>query len=913
MPIRYRGVLSAHPSPRPASGTYNLYVLSTDGGLYFQDNTTEIHLITYISAHASTHKGGGSDEIDAVTTSVNGLMSAADKVKLDTLAAGDILISVRNETGSTLLKGRAVVITGYSVSESLPLVEYADKDDPDLRPANGVLSEDINNNNNGDAFIVGTLKNVDTSSFSLTDQLVLGNNGNLVRPPPDNDPFTGEIQNLGSTSRIHATEGEIIIAIDGQLPVTANELFTLIGLSNVTVGFYDTNQYTLAFTDGTRTLTLTPVSSYYKWYEMGVPYRDNADSIVITDVEGKHYIYYDDGTLSELVNPTNAQILNMIRTKAFVSLIYWDATNSKALYVGYEGHSYKLDKETHIALHTSLGAQYRAGNDATNVLADENGSLDTHAQFGLMSGEMADEDVVTASNAVGSTTGLPIYYLSGSESSPVVRQQINSGFSVFTTGTGRLAYNLLSGGTWSIAEAANNSFVLCHVFAVNDYLSSRRLIAFLGQENYNTITAARAGAEDEITGLRVGGLVSPELVKLYTFIFQTSDSYSNSVQARIRSTDTDGDYVDWRTYRGGGSSGVAITPVFSDADLRIFSDADPTKLGKFDLSGLTTSTTRTVTLPDKDITLDDDGDSRPPTSHASSHENGGGDEISVAGLSGSLADAQTPTSHASTHENGGSDEISVAGLSGALADAQTPTAHASSHTSGTDDIQNATSSVKGLLTNTDWSTFNSKMPNPFTTDGDLLIRSSGSPARLGIGTAGQVLTVVSGLPAWQTPSSDPSLVNIFFTAKSNEPPSSNPATLSNEYDRVALRFDDSTDEHARFTGVLYGYKTNGLTVTIGWRSVSTSGNVRWTVGFERLNDGVSLASDSYDTVQVVVDAAKGTANQMNYATIAFTNSQIDGLQDGEFFRIIVSRDANDASDTMSGDARLYFVHIKETA
>ena len=46
-----------------------------------------------------------------------------------------------------------------------------------------------------------------------------------------------------------------------------------------------------------------------------------------------------------------------------------------------------------------------------------------------------------------------------------------------------------------------------------------------------------------------------------------------------------------------------------------------------------------------------------PTSHASSHENGGADEISVAGLSGALADAQTPTSHASSHIRGGADEI----------------------------------------------------------------------------------------------------------------------------------------------------------------------------------------------------------------------------------------------------------------
>ena len=46
----------------------------------------------------------------------------------------------------------------------------------------------------------------------------------------------------------------------------------------------------------------------------------------------------------------------------------------------------------------------------------------------------------------------------------------------------------------------------------------------------------------------------------------------------------------------------------------------------------------------------------------------------------------------------------------------------------------------------------SGMTNPFTTTGDTIYSSSGTtPARLGIGTAGQILTVASGLPSWATP------------------------------------------------------------------------------------------------------------------------------------------------------------------
>ena len=48
-----------------------------------------------------------------------------------------------------------------------------------------------------------------------------------------------------------------------------------------------------------------------------------------------------------------------------------------------------------------------------------------------------------------------------------------------------------------------------------------------------------------------------------------------------------------------------------------------------------------------------------------------------------------------------------------------------------------------------WSADAAGMTNPMTTTGDTIYSSSGStPARLGIGSTGQVLTVSSGLPTW---------------------------------------------------------------------------------------------------------------------------------------------------------------------
>ena len=52
---------------------------------------------------------------------------------------------------------------------------------------------------------------------------------------------------------------------------------------------------------------------------------------------------------------------------------------------------------------------------------------------------------------------------------------------------------------------------------------------------------------------------------------------------------------------------------------------------------------------------------------------------------GAWVNSGTPAAHASTHQNNGADEISVAGLSGLLADGQTPLAHIASHAPGGSD------------------------------------------------------------------------------------------------------------------------------------------------------------------------------------------------------------------------------------
>ena len=70
------------------------------------------------------------------------------------------------------------------------------------------------------------------------------------------------------------------------------------------------------------------------------------------------------------------------------------------------------------------------------------------------------------------------------------------------------------------------------------------------------------------------------------------------------------------------------------------------------------------------------------------------------------------------------------------------------------------------------------MVNPMTTTGDTIYSSSGStPARLGIGSTGQVLTVAGGVPSWATPAGGtPSFVGCMFFKGASQTLSNNTFT-----------------------------------------------------------------------------------------------------------------------------------------
>jgi hypothetical protein len=64
--------------------------------------------------------------------------------------------------------------------------------------------------------------------------------------------------------------------------------------------------------------------------------------------------------------------------------------------------------------------------------------------------------------------------------------------------------------------------------------------------------------------------------------------------------------------------------------------------------------------------------------HATQHEEGGSDELSIDGLRGLTADLQVPRPHAAGHQAGGPDQINVGGLLGELGTDQPAKVHGNS-------------------------------------------------------------------------------------------------------------------------------------------------------------------------------------------------------------------------------------------
>ncbi len=156
-----------------------------------------------------------------------------------------------------------------------------------------------------------------------------------------------------------------------------------------------------------------------------------------------------------------------------------------------------------------------------------------------------------------------------------------------------------------------------------------------------------------------------------------------------------------------------------------------------------------------------------------------------------------------------------------------------------------------------------------------------------------------------------------FSPLANEPPATTYATLDTRNSHPCLDFDDAAaTESAVFSFVLpRNYGGSGITVYLHWAATSaTTGNVIWQTSFERVGTAQDTDSDGFATaITLSAAATSGTSGVIIISSQAHTNgAQIDSLAVGELGRLKVERLGSNGSDSMSGDAELMAVELKET-
>jgi hypothetical protein len=189
------------------------------------------------------------------------------------------------------------------------------------------------------------------------------------------------------------------------------------------------------------------------------------------------------------------------------------------------------------------------------------------------------------------------------------------------------------------------------------------------------------------------------------------------------------------------------------------------------------------------------------------------------------------------------------------------------------------------------------MTNPMTTTGDTIYSSSGStPARLGIGTAGQVLQVNSGAtaPEWATPAA-PSTAKSFTLVSTTTTNTGASFTISglSGYDEIRVilqnvRTNDTGNNAIRL-------QMNGDTTSANYRqagfsytpSSSFSGTTLTSVtiseaGFKLCNHGTSTSMDLNGFINIA-GANKSGAKLMTQATGVNENGNALGIVGGGFY------------------------------
>lgn len=213
--------------------------------------------------------------------------------------AQGLIVKVKNNSGSTISRGKLVYITGFDETVQMPTIGLADYSSSSRLPAVGAVVDDIENGQTGIARVAGLAAGFDTSSVTINTDIYTGSNGGIVFLNPVNDgSYISQRIGIVSTSD---ENGQIFL-----FPMEIQQAYSHPALTNVLADQHHSQLHaTSHIVDGN-----DDISKYY------------LNSIIYTTTYGNHsqaqnttYYYPLQGSLEPTSSDTEAYYQIKMRRK----------------------------------------------------------------------------------------------------------------------------------------------------------------------------------------------------------------------------------------------------------------------------------------------------------------------------------------------------------------------------------------------------------------------------------------------------------------------------------------------------------------------------------------------------------------------------------------------------------------------
>jgi hypothetical protein len=251
--------------------------------------------------------------------------------------AGNLYIHVKNTSGGALSRGTPIYTTGTVGATDRVEVAASDHTNPAKMPAIGLLEQDLANNEDGDAVIVGELKMANTNSYSLNQELFVG-----VGAMTGSRPTTGQVQSIGTVARVQTNTGVIVVNMQEQRP--PQEAFAAAvhthDATAITSGVlsYDRVQETIEYADTDATFVIPPARNVR--YRITSTRTTTANAFLPSYAQGG---IVGDRYQFTLLSATTTAGIRIVRTPNLPSPVLMVLLNSTNLNVHYTFEAFDLN------------------------------------------------------------------------------------------------------------------------------------------------------------------------------------------------------------------------------------------------------------------------------------------------------------------------------------------------------------------------------------------------------------------------------------------------------------------------------------------------------------------------------------------------------------------------------------------